>query len=77
MNSGAYVTGDLSHLRKPFARNIHPGARVLILSDTAHDPRVWQVVMSMCQELGAESPWRCSSAGRPTTTIPPKRYARA
>jgi leucyl aminopeptidase (aminopeptidase T) len=54
MNSGGFVTGDLSHLRKPFARNIRPGARVLILSDTAHDPRVWQVVMSMCQELGAD-----------------------
>lgn len=54
MNSGGFVTGDLSHLRKPFARNIRRGARVLILSDTAHDPRVWQVVMSMCQELGAD-----------------------
>lgn len=54
MNPGGYVTGNLGHLRKPFARNIRPGARVLILTDTDHDPRVWQVVMSMCQELGAE-----------------------
>jgi len=54
MNPGGYVTGNLGHLRKPFARNIRPGSRVLILTDTDHDPRVWQVVMSICQELGAE-----------------------
>ena len=54
MANSSLVTGNLGFLRRPFARNIHEGARVLIVSDTDHDPRVWQVVMSMCSELGAE-----------------------
>lgn len=49
-----FVTGNLAYLRRPFERNITSGSRVLILSDTDHDPRVWQVIMSMVSELGAE-----------------------
>ena len=55
MQTGSFSTGSLDYLRRPFARNITKGAQVLILSDTAHDPRVWQAVMSICQELGAET----------------------
>ncbi len=46
--------GSLDHLRRPLARNIQPGNRVLILSDTEHDPRVWQALMSICEELSAD-----------------------
>ena len=51
---GSFVTGNMDYLRRPFVRNVKPGHRILILSDTAHDPRVWQVVQSACCELGAE-----------------------
>jgi leucyl aminopeptidase (aminopeptidase T) len=53
-SSGAFLTGGVEYIRRPFQRNIKPGDNVLILSDTAHDPRVWQAVMSICKELGAE-----------------------
>lgn len=52
---GNFVTGSFEYLRRPFVRNIQPGHKVLILSDTAHDPRVWQVVMSICEELRADT----------------------
>ena len=51
---GSFVTGNMDYLRRPFVRNIKPGHRVLVLSDTSHDPRVWQVVQSVLCELGAE-----------------------
>lgn len=54
MSTNAFVSGNLQYLRKPFDRNIKAGSRVLILSDTSHDPRVWQVIMSIVSELGAE-----------------------
>ena len=54
MSTHSFVSGNLSYLRRPFERNITAGSRVLILSDTDHDPRVWQVIMSMLSELGAE-----------------------
>ncbi|MDB5510690.1 MAG: hypothetical protein JWR08_173 [Enterovirga sp.] len=53
-SAGAFVTGGFEYIRRPFARNLKPGDNVLILSDTAHDPRVWQAVMNICKELGAE-----------------------
>ena len=34
--------------------NVKRGDRVLVLSDTAHDARVWQVVQSILCELGAD-----------------------
>jgi hypothetical protein len=49
------VTANLDYLRRPFAANIRPGNRVLIISDTSHDPRVWQVIMGIVTELGAEA----------------------
>ena len=52
---GQLTTGSFEYLRRPFARNVKAGDKVLILSDTEHDPRVWQVVMSICEELGADT----------------------
>lgn len=53
--AGAFMTGSLEYLRRPLERNIGAGHRVLILSDTEHDPRVWQAIMSIVSELGAET----------------------
>ena len=55
MSVGSLITGSMDYLRRPFVRNIRPGHRVLILTDTAHDPRVWQVVQSIVSELGADA----------------------
>ena len=49
------ITGDLKYLRLPITTNIKPGMQVLIVTDTAHDPRVWQVIMSAISEIGAEA----------------------
>jgi hypothetical protein len=49
------TTGTLEWLRAPLLPNIKPGARVLVLTDTAHDPRVWQAVMGILTELKAEA----------------------
>jgi hypothetical protein len=54
MTAAALMTGSMEYLRRPFARNVKPGHRVLVLSDTAHDPRVWQAVQSILCELGAD-----------------------
>jgi hypothetical protein len=48
------ITGSLEYLRHPITANIRPGMQVLVITDTAHDPRVWQVIMSTISELGAE-----------------------
>ena len=55
MSTQTFTVGNMQHLRKPFASNIKRGSRILILSDTDHDPRVWQVIMSIVTELGAEA----------------------
>ena len=54
MNGSALMTGSLDYLRRPFVRNVKQGHRVLVLSDTAHDARVWQAVHSILSELGAD-----------------------
>ncbi|MEW6631567.1 MAG: hypothetical protein AB1440_11910 [Pseudomonadota bacterium] len=51
----AFLTGSLEFLRRPFASNIKTGDRVLVLTDTRHDPRVWQAVMTILAELGADA----------------------
>jgi hypothetical protein len=51
---GTLVTGDMSYLRRPFVRNVKRGDRVLVISDTSHDTRVWQVLQSILCELGAD-----------------------
>lgn len=48
------ISGTMHYLRLPFLTNIQAGDRVLVLSDTAHDERVWQMVMSTLTEIGAE-----------------------
>ena len=45
----------MEYLRRPFVRNVKRGDRVLVLSDSPHDARVWQVVQSISAELGAET----------------------
>ena len=55
MSVDSFVTGNMDYIRRPFVANIKPGHRVLILSDFSHDTRVWQVVQSICAELGAET----------------------
>jgi leucyl aminopeptidase (aminopeptidase T) len=54
MLSNALVTGDLKHLRAPLVTNIKKGMKVLVVTDTAHDTRVWQVVMATISELEAD-----------------------
>jgi 2,5-dihydroxypyridine 5,6-dioxygenase len=52
---GSFVTGTLEYLRKPLAANIAVGDQVLVLTDTEHDPRVWQAVLTILTDLGAEA----------------------
>jgi leucyl aminopeptidase (aminopeptidase T) len=52
---GTLLTGTLEHLRGPLAANIRPGDKVLVLTDTAHDPRVWQAVLAILGELGVDA----------------------
>lgn len=75
-HQGAFVTGSMEYLRRPFERNVRRGQRVLVVSDTAHDPRVWQVVMSICGELGAE-PTLALFERRPADYYDPPEIVRA
>ena len=52
--SSGMIMGDLKYLRLPITTNIQPGMQVLVITDSAHDPRVWQVIMSTISEIGAE-----------------------
>lgn len=54
MSMGGMVSGPLKYLRAPFERNVSAGSNVLVLTDTAHDPRVWQVVMGILSDLGSD-----------------------
>ena len=54
MSAGPFVTGNMDYLRRPFVRNVQKDHRVLVLSDTSHDPRVWQVIQSVLCEIGAD-----------------------
>ena len=53
--SGTFVTGNNQYLRAPFVANVKKGHRFHLLSDFDYDPRFWQVVQSVCSELGAEA----------------------
>ena len=53
MNNGLMM-GTTEYIRYPILANIKKGMQVLVITDTAHDPRVWQVVMSTISEVGAE-----------------------
>jgi 2,5-dihydroxypyridine 5,6-dioxygenase len=54
MPHASLITGTLDYLRRPLLANIRAGMKVLVLSDTDHDSRVWQVVMATVSELGAD-----------------------
>ena len=54
MMQGSLLTGNMEYLRRPLVRNVTRGQKALVLSDTEHDPRVWQAVMSILQEIGAD-----------------------
>lgn len=51
----ALMTGTLEYLRRPLLTNIKSRQRVLVVTDTAHDPRVWQAVMGILSEIGADA----------------------
>jgi hypothetical protein len=53
--SSGLITGTLEYLRRPLVRNITRGQRVLVLSDTEHDPRVWQAIMTILADIGADA----------------------
>jgi leucyl aminopeptidase (aminopeptidase T) len=55
MQSTALMTGTLEYLRRPILANVTVGMKVLVVTDTAHDPRVWQAVMSILSECGADA----------------------
>jgi 2,5-dihydroxypyridine 5,6-dioxygenase len=55
ISTGGLISGSLEHLRRPLARNIKEGQNVLVLSDTEHDPRVWQAVLTILADLKAEA----------------------
>lgn len=49
------ITGTLKYLRRPFASNVRAGDQVLVITDTAQDERVWQAVLTIVADLGAEA----------------------
>jgi 2,5-dihydroxypyridine 5,6-dioxygenase len=53
--AGTLISGTLEHLRRPLARNIKEGQQVLVLSDTEHDPRVWQAILTILADLKADA----------------------
>ena len=46
---------SLKYLRRPFEANVKPGDNVTVVSDTAQDERVWQAVLTILADLGAEA----------------------
>jgi 2,5-dihydroxypyridine 5,6-dioxygenase len=53
--TGMHMGGTLEYLRRPLVKIIPPGSRVLVLSDTAHDARVWQAVLGILAEIRADA----------------------
>ena len=53
--SSGLISGTLEHIRRPLTRNIQRGHQVLVISDTSHDPRVWQVILTILADIGAEA----------------------
>jgi hypothetical protein len=54
MNPNQFA-GTLEWLRRPLMPNIKPGMKVLVVTDTAHDPRVWQAILGILAEFGADA----------------------
>lgn len=48
------ITGTLQYLRRPFTSNVKPGDKVLIVTDSRQDSRVWQACMTIVADLGAD-----------------------
>ncbi|WP_285729186.1 aminopeptidase [Nocardiopsis sp. ATB16-24] len=48
------ITGPLKYLRRPFTSNVEEGDKVVIVTDTRQDARVWQAIMSIVEDIGAE-----------------------
>lgn len=46
--------GPLRYLRAPLEPNVDPGDKVLVISDTAADQRVWEAVMSILADLDTD-----------------------
>lgn len=55
MSFNTMMTGSLEYLRRPILANVTEGMKVLVVSDLAHDPRVWQAIMSILTELKADA----------------------
>lgn len=53
--SGEMISGNLQYLRAPFLTNVTAGMKVLVITDFSHDPRVWQAIMSVLSECGADA----------------------
>ncbi len=49
------ITGPLKYLRRPFESNVSAGQKVLVVTDTAQDARVWQAVSTILADLGADA----------------------
>lgn len=49
------MTGPLKYLRRPFEANVEAGQRVLLVTDTAQDARVWQAAMMILADLDADT----------------------
>lgn len=49
------MVGTTEYLRRPLVANLRAGQKALVLSDTAHDPRVWQTVMSILADIGVDA----------------------
>lgn len=77
MHLQALMTGTLEYLRRPLVTNIKEGMKVLVISDTAHDPRVWQAIMSILSELGAEATLALFDPRPADYYDPPKAVAEA
>lgn len=73
MLSSGMITGTLEYIRLPILTNITRGMKVLVVSDTAHDPRVWQIVMSTLSEVGADASLALFDA-RPADYYDPPKF---
>jgi hypothetical protein len=55
MQNGGLMAETFEYLLAPLLANVRRGTKVLVVTDNAHDARVWQVVMSTLTELGADA----------------------
>jgi hypothetical protein len=65
MQSELIMIEMLAGVKRPLEQNVRPGDRVVVVTDTHHDPLVWQVAAMAIHELG----------GEPTVAMFPPRAA--